>query len=296
MIYKLKKIIPEFIKDYYRNAESRNLEKIRAQLPVLSENRLADIFRNDIGISGAPVVFVHSSLERLNLGFPFYKILTILREVAGRDSTLVFPTYNKENSYDFLKSEKVFDVKKTPTFTGLLNEFARKEKKSVRSLHPTKSVCAKGPLAVELTIDHPNSHFPYDKNSPYYKAIEKKCSIIGVGVDTTYLSCVHAVDDALKDRFPVNPYHARLFKAKCVDYDRKTKIVETYAHDMSKMDFSLPVFFAEHVPVEICEDLDIEGMKFFRSDGKKMFDFMTEIAMEKQITIYKKKHYKKKNT
>jgi len=39
------------------------------------------------------------------------------------------------------------------------------------------------------------------------------------------LSFVHCVEDSLKQNFPLNPYHERLFEARCVNYDGRIELV-----------------------------------------------------------------------
>src|SRR5205085_12038787 len=108
------------------------------------------------------VVYVHSSIDRMHLAFPFYRILSLLREVVGPTGTVLFPTSPNPriSSYEYLLRGERFDVRRTPSYAGLLNEFARRERGAFRSLHPTKSVCATGPLARELTATHQLSPYP----------------------------------------------------------------------------------------------------------------------------------------
>src|SRR6266542_295201 len=175
-----------------------------ARLPRLTEAGLTGILTNDMRLATGDVVFVHSSLDQLNLDFPFYRVLTLLRNVIGPQGTMLFPTYpnHRISSYEYLLQGKVFDVRRTPSYAGLLTEFARKQSAAVRSLHPTKSVCAIGPLADELTGTHQNSRYPYDACSPFYKLTEHQGKIVGFGVWTSRLSFCYCVDDALKDKFP----------------------------------------------------------------------------------------------
>ncbi len=171
---------------------------------------------------------------------------------------------------------------------GILSELARRHPDAQRSLHPTKSVVAIGKHARELTEGHEGCVYPYDAESPYFKINKYKGKIIGIGVATTNLSCVHCADDFLKDDFPVQPYHDQLFNAKCLDAANNEVIVKTYAHDMNKMGFNIPVFVKKHVRNDICEDKLIEGVHFFRADAQSLFDALVKLARQRK-TIYSKK-------
>lgn len=292
----IKKIVKRALPERALASLSRARKKIEqariAALPLLDENSFRELLRNELGLTGGDTVFVHSSIDQLNLGFPFYRVLPLLQEVLGTQGTLLFPTYPQISSYEFLARGEIFDVRKTPSYTGILTEFARRQRSARRSLHPTKSVCAIGPRAQELTESHQLSPYPYDACSPYFKTISAGGKIIGIGVSTKNLSCVHCVDDALKDAFPVQPYHPKLFAARCLNYVGKAEIVETYAHDLRKMNHQIPRYIKSYIPPVACRDLDIKGMKFFTADAKKLFDNMLKLAGE-GITIYPRSAYAK---
>ena len=287
----VKKVLPETLKNRIIQYKSEVLKKQVLTLPLINEKDFECIIINSLGIESGDIVFVHSSVDKMNLGFPFYNIINVLQNIIGENGTLVFPAYNNIPSYEFLKSGSVFNIKKTPGFTGVLNEFARRKKGAIRSLHPTKSVVAIGKLAEELTKDHHLSPYSYDMCSPYYKIVTNNAKVIGIGVKTTYLSMVHAVDDYMKADFPVNPYHLELFHSRCIDYNNNEVIVDAYAHDMKKMNFSLPDYIHENIPDNICKDVQELKTDFFIADAKLLFDKMLELA-KNGITIYSKKFYK----
>jgi aminoglycoside 3-N-acetyltransferase len=288
----LKKITPEKIKQILRAKEHEKLKMEVARLPKINEKGLANILKDELGICTGDTLLIHSSIDRLNLSFPFFGMIHLLKGILGSEGTFLLPTYPKLTSYKFLKSGEVFNVKKTPSYTGALNEFVRRQAGSIRSLHPTKSVAGLGKNIKEITSTHHLSPYPYDKTSPYYKVSEFNGKIIGIGVDSTYLSAVHCADDILKDEFPVFPFHSEIFQAKCIDHNNNEIIVKTYAHDMKKMHFNLPEFFKQHIDNDICRDIDIQGMKFFIADSKPFISRMIQLAEEEKITIYKKKFYK----
>lgn len=264
-------------------------------LPPLSENDFRDVLTVDLGLTKGDLVYVHSGMDGLNLDFPFYRILFLIQEVIGKDGTVLFPTYPNHHisSYEWLTQGNVFDVRKTPSYTGILTEFARRQRRAVRSLHPTKSVCAIGPAAQEITASHHLSPYPYDTGSPYYKLIGGGGKIVGLGVSTNYLSFIYCIDDALKEKFPVRVYHDEIFAAPCVDYSGNQTIVETYAHDMSTtVHPDMPQWMETNVSEETCRDLKPHGMKFFRADAPKLFAEMMKLA-ERGVVAYPQSVWKK---
>jgi aminoglycoside 3-N-acetyltransferase len=290
-----KTILPAAAVAQLRRARWERERRRIASLSPLTEDQFTSILSDDLGLQSGNVVYVHSGMDGLNLAFPFYRILFLIQQVIGRGGTVVFPTYPNHliSSYEYLLQKKVFDVRRTPSYTGILTEFARRQRQAVRSLHPTKSVCAIGPAAKELTATHQQSPYPYDTNSPYYKLIVHQGKIVGLGVTTNYISFGYCVDDALKEKFPVKVYHERIFDAPCINYQGETVMVRTYAHDMSKVVHGdVRNFMKAHVSDEACQDLVIKGMKFFRASAAKLFPEMLSLA-ERGITAYPKSVYKK---
>lgn len=275
-----------------RNARRSRIEK----LPPFSEKRFTDILTDELGLKNNDTVYVGSSVDQLHLDFPFYRILSLIRSVIGEKGNILFPTYPNRgavSSYQYLLDGNVFDVRRTPSYTGILSEFARRQKDAVRSLHPTKSVVALGPDAVELTRSHQNSPYPYDTPSPYYKLIGCEAKVIGLGIWTEYMSFSYTIDDALKDNPPVRTYHPQIFAAKCIDQKGETVTVETYAHDMAMcVHDDVPGFIREHIAPSICADLTVGGMRFFRADAKNLFDEMVRLA-KGGTTIYPRRLYSK---
>lgn len=275
-----------------KRARRARIEK----LPLLSEKDFSRILTEELILSSGDTVYVGSSVDQLNLDFPFYRILSLIQDAIGVKGTVLFPTYPNRSpvsSYQYLLQGNVFNVKRTPSYTGLLSEFARRQRGAVRSLHPTKSVCAIGHYAEELTRTHQQSPYPYDTCSPYYKLTEYNAKVIGIGVWTEYMSFVYTIDDALKKDAPVQTYYPQIFSARCINYKGETEIVETYAHDMTKVIHDVPRYMKTHIPANICSDLNIKGMKFFRADAPKLFDKMLELAGE-GITVYPRSVYSKR--
>jgi aminoglycoside 3-N-acetyltransferase len=289
----LKRVLPAKLLPHVRQIYQNRIRARIQALPALTEIMFTNILRHELELKDGDVVFIHSAVDRLHLAFPFYRILSLIRKIIGEHGTMLFVTYPKLSSYEYLLSGEIFDVKNTPSYTGILSEFARRQKEAIRSLHPTKSVCAIGRYALDLTNTHQHSPFPYDACSPYYKIMQYDGKIIGLGVSTSNLSFVHCVDDALKDAFPAKPYHQRLFQAKCITYDGSLEIVRTFAHNQKVMHHDIPLYMRRHISKEVCKDITIQGMKFFRAKAGDLFTVMLDLAKE-NITIYPQRSCKRR--
>lgn len=280
-----KSVLPESAVDVARRWRMRIRKSRVKAMPALTEETFQNILTQQLGLVAGDSVIIHSSMDALHLSFSFGKILPLVRGIIGEKGTMLFPTFPKLPSYEFLRSGEIFDVRKTPSYMGILTEFARRQREAVRSLHPTKSVCAIGPLARALTATHSESPYAFDRCSPYYKLAEQGGKIIGLGVSTERNSFVHCVEDVLKNGFPVQVHHLELFAARCLNYNDEIVVVETFAHDLTKMKHNIPRYMAEHITRDAVLDLKIDGMKFFRADAAKLLDQMISLAA-RGITIY----------
>src|SRR5260370_29219367 len=140
-----KAILPSRVFAFFVRAQRRVTRTRVAALPVLTESAFTAILRDDLGIREGDTVFVHSSIDQLNLGFPGGKVFSILRRVVGEQGTLLFPTHPRVNSYEFLSRGEVFDGRKSPSYTGILSEITRRHRNAVHNLQSPKTQFALRP-------------------------------------------------------------------------------------------------------------------------------------------------------
>jgi aminoglycoside 3-N-acetyltransferase len=286
-------LLPEGVLSYLSQRRRRRRHKRLQRLTPLSEHAFSAVLRDQLGLVPGDIVYIGSSVSDLSLDFPATRVLPLIRDAIGPRGTMLFPNYPNQSpisSYEWLIRGNVFDIRSTRSFTGALTEMARCHPDAVRSLHPTKSVCAIGPAARDLTDGHHLLEYPYDLGSPYRRVIEAGGKIVGIGIWTEYLSYVYTVDDALKENPPVETYYPDPVEGKCIDYDGREVRVFTRAHNMTNVVHDIPPFFKEFVPAEVCEDLIVHGMRFFRADASKLFDHLLMLA-GKGYTVYPRSLY-----
>ena len=282
------KIIERFVKpETFRHLKKKYLKIKYLFIKKIDENEFRNILIKRLNVKKNSVVFVHSSIDSLNLSFSFYKVLTILLEVVGEEGTIVFPCWHfNYRAEEYLNKNKIFDVKKSPTVMGILPEIARHFKNAKRSLHPTNSVVAVGKHANELVKDHHKSIYPDDENSPFYKIINYDGIIIGLGVSTNHLSFVHCVEDVLKDKFPIKTRTDKVYKGIVIDYTGKEQIVRTLAACKQIKNRDIEGYIKKYVSRSICMDFKIHGVKYFTVMSTELFKTMENLA-NNNITIYK---------
>jgi aminoglycoside N3'-acetyltransferase len=102
------------------------------------------------------------------------------------------------------RRKPVFDARKAPSEMGLLTEVFRRHPGVRRSLHPTHSVCALGPLAGEVTAGHEQDAYGCGRDSPFAAMDRHRTIILGLGVRYfRALTHVHLAEQLLGADFPV---------------------------------------------------------------------------------------------
>lgn len=149
----------------------------------------------DIELSTGDVVCVHSSFSSLGYvtGGPG-TFIEALEEVVGASGTIMMPTFSMTGSMQsYLESGEVFDIGRTPSKVGVVTETFRQWPGVRRSLHPTNSVAAKGPLASELLAGHEQSIRPFGLETPFGRLAPYGGKILMI--NTHIHSFLHHVQD-----------------------------------------------------------------------------------------------------
>lgn len=146
----------------------------------------------ELGVREGGVLLVHSSLTQI--GYVPGGAKTVLRalvEVLGEKGTLVLPTH----TWKWMNAGcRVFDVRTTPSCVGVLPEVFRQMPGVVRSLHPTHSVAALGPLAEFFIEGHEHATTPCGEGTPYAKLMEADGQILFLGAVIAANTCFHALE------------------------------------------------------------------------------------------------------
>ena len=167
--------------------------------------------------SSTEIVMVHCSLNDLQ---PTYtgdarQLLDALIEFCLPDRTLVMPTFvlsGERSGGETYTPRVTFDARRQPSEMGLLSELFRRRSGVRRSLHPTASVAALGPLAAELVAEHHLAPTSFGEGTPFAFMAGRPTAIVGIG--TEYFRCltqVHAAEDLLGARFPVRLRPSRIW-------------------------------------------------------------------------------------
>ncbi len=191
---------------------------------------------NALPLPDRSVVFIHSSMSRLGyLEGGADALVAALRDVMvrGRNGTVAVPTYSMTGGMaDTLRAGQLFDLRNTPSGTGRLTELLRRQPDARRSLHPTHSVAAIGPLASWLVEGHHLDPRCFGPLSPLARLVEADGFVLGLGVDLGPVTFYHLIEDL--GGFPVDVYTPDSpLVAHCLDERGGRVEFPVMAHDPS---------------------------------------------------------------
>ena len=171
----------------------------------VTEQDVAEAFAA-LGIEGDGIV--HSWLiQSGNIKGKHKPIVKALQEhVLDKGNTvLAIGIPVKGSTEEWLRSITRFD-KDAPIAMGVISTYYAKQEGACRSLNPTHSVVAYGPLAEEYTDEHHLDKTPFTEKSPYYKLLERNGGVLMVGAGIKHLTLAHIVEDMLGDLYPQRVY------------------------------------------------------------------------------------------
>ncbi len=272
-------------------AKAKKLEynfrkRLVSWLPPLDKEKYKVILVNRLGVQAGDHVFVHGSLGMIRTALNPLELLEMLLEIVGPDGSVSAPTFIRDLSKEWMKMEKPFNAKRTPSGMGLLSERIRRYKGSKRSLHPTKSVATIGKIADLVLGGHHLFDLPFGPESPFVKLLEHDVKVIGIGVPMSYLSMVHTVEECNRDAFPVAVNEPKVYEKKCVTVEGKEHIVRTHVHDLAVVARANPEkFVRKYVKKEAYTIYNHYLSPFFLINGKELYEEL-ERQMRFGNTIY----------
>jgi aminoglycoside N3'-acetyltransferase len=187
-----------------------------------------------LALDESPVLLVHSSLKRLGFveGGPRAVVEALIEVIVRRrNGTLAMPCFSIQDSMRAtLASRRSFDVRSTPCTLGAIPETFRRHPQVLRSVHPTHSIAAMGPLADRIVRDHHRCGSSFGKDSPMVRIMETGGLLAGLGTDLGPVTFYHCLED-LESDFPVDVYGAEPpFRITCLDRHGVPHDLELRAH------------------------------------------------------------------
>jgi aminoglycoside 3-N-acetyltransferase len=178
------------------------------------ENAALAQLRDDLlalGVRPGGVLMVHSSLRSLGqVAGGAETVIAGLLAAIGAEGTLLMPALTYER---VIPTCPVFDVRHTPGNVGIIPETFRLRPGTLRSVHPTHSVCGVGPLAAALLEPHLHDGTPCGPHSPFHTLPQHNGQILMLGCGLEPNTSMHAIEELVVPPYLYAPpitYHLTL--------------------------------------------------------------------------------------
>lgn len=155
-----------------------------------------------LGIRPGGVLMVHSSMRSLG---PMFRavypqdraeiVILALLESLGPGGTLLLPALSHETVGPH---NPTFHVSNTPSCIGALPEFFRMRPGTIRSVHPTHSVCGFGARTQELLSGHDLDSTPCGPNSPFTRLPQVGGQVLFLGCGMAPNTSMHAIEEQVE--------------------------------------------------------------------------------------------------
>jgi aminoglycoside 3-N-acetyltransferase len=282
----LARTLDEKTKKALKRAEFKIKKRLARMGSPLQRDDLTRIFTTQLGLQAGDVVMVHASASMLHTPLTPQDILTTLRDVITPSGTIVAPTFPAMSSMAFMSSAVAFDARTTSSGMGAFSEALRNAPGARRSIHPTKSIAAIGPLAAELCTGHERCLYPFGRGSPYEKLLAQNVKIIGIGVPMSYLSFVHVAEDLFVEKMTQPIWAPDACEKTCIDMEGQAHLVRSMVHNMALMPKANPEKFCRlHLQKKHYVTTHRHWAEFFVVDGQALTNSILD-ALQRGVTIY----------
>jgi aminoglycoside 3-N-acetyltransferase len=163
---------------------------VNPQEPVTREQLESD-FRQ-LPVVQPRLLALHSSLSKIGFvqgGAP--TVVEALLRGLGPQATVMAPVFTY--SFSSIGDWPPFDYEKSPSLVGAVSEALRRHPQALRSFHPSHSVSAIGPRAVDLTRAHLAST-PLGEDSPFHRLARWGGQVLLLGCDHRSNSLLHVAE------------------------------------------------------------------------------------------------------
>ena len=238
------------------------------------------------------ILMVHASYQDMLPMFqdsPAKLVEVLIQFCQEYDITLAMPAFffgrNTDNHIEFYQKYPKFDNLRTPSQMGLISEMFRRTESVLRSLHPSHSVCALGPLADQVVRTHHTCGTTFGEGSPFGVMAKYNTKIIGLGVK--YFRCltqVHTAEDILKEHSPLQAEVLTIPVEMMTDQDESKNIEYHYRTFPGKVRDA--TVLRKLLKREELVEWSFHGTPLFHTMAKRVTDALCQAAQNSR-TIYR---------
>jgi aminoglycoside 3-N-acetyltransferase len=214
----------------YRSVRYRARERLA---PVTIDVEQIAATLREAGLRTGDTALVQSKMSAFGTidGGP-QAVIEAFERVIGPDGLIAMPAFPLDRpALEYLRADPIFDLRNTPSRMGAISELFRTSPGTVRSLHPTHSIAARGPGAGELVAGHEVAETPFGAGTPFARLIERRAHQVYFGSGVAALTIYHAFECTREPPYPIEVFWPQRIRARCINGDGEELVVETLVHD-----------------------------------------------------------------
>lgn len=232
------------------------------------------------------IMIVHSSMVALApTGLAPRAICSDLLDYLGPSGTLAMPAiplFRNEPTgparlSDTICNERlVYNVQRTPPWTGALPKALMGMQGAVRSRHPLNTMVAVGPQAQAMMSSNIEGPLPMPcgPQSSWKFCLDHDATIVCLGVDSSHsLTMIHVAEDSWSQEWPVaNWYRERLFQVKDGDFESDLTVLER--HPRWSINFAERTLQKDLLRLGIIQVRMIGGIRIEICSSARLIDYL----------------------
>src|SRR5918999_745730 len=228
--------LPQPVRDFlravrkrYRSARYRLRERFR---PVRIGRAEIEAALREGGVGEGDAVFVQAGMAAFGTieGGP-QAVIDAFEAVIGPEGLLAMPAFPLTGpAIEHLREHPVFDARSAPSMMGAISERFRTSPGTLRSVHPTHSIAARGKGAEEVVAGHEQAETPFGEGTPFVALRERGAKQVFFGAGVRAITMYHSFEVIREPSFPIDVFWPERIPATCIGLDGETIEITTLVH------------------------------------------------------------------
>ena len=244
----------------------------------ISKKIISDL--RQLGIVEGDVIMVHSSFKSLGeYDLNPEIVIDALLKTIGKSGTLLMPGLSYAQT-----PHEVHSTRETPSNVGALPEYFRLRNGTIRSLHPTHSVCGVGPAIEELFKNHEKSSTPCGPYSPFTKILNIDAKIVMLGCGLNPNTTMHAIEELVEPPY----YFGDFCEYKIIDFSGKEFLKKYRKHGFEGLNQKYDRIESLNSPNLICKGKVLDAETFVINTKKLKKAVLSKLKENVMFFVEKK--------
>ncbi|HKG36931.1 MAG TPA: AAC(3) family N-acetyltransferase [Solirubrobacterales bacterium] len=213
----------------YRSVRYRLRERFR---PTRLGREEIEAAIRSAGVGEGDAVFVQAGMAAFGTieGGP-QTVIDAFEAVVGTDGLIAMPAFPLTGpAIEHLREHPVFDARTMPSRMGAVSERFRTGPRTLRSVHPTHSISARGPGAEEVVAGHELAETPFGEGTPFFVLRERGAKQVFFGAGVRAITMYHSFEVIREPPFPIDVFWPERIPATCIGMDGETTNMTTLVH------------------------------------------------------------------